>query len=558
MYSHSDVPGRGSLPFLVIRSLVRSVVGAGDIVELALRRTSRRVGFVLGRTAYAALMLGIIALVLANETDASDLPNYGYYIFAVIASLQLAVAFFAPPVLLAHAVAQERRQGTVGMLMVTHTRPELVVRGLVTSRLLVLLAIFLGGAPVASIAGLLGGVSFEEIAYLVLASLMIAFLGASLGAYLGADLPPRYAALLSFFVTLVLIWLMQYPLMILMFAGAALVSGAGMPKWLLAFTFVCVLTPFFLFIHRFFTRQAARALIRRQGESYAPVPPAPRKTPQTGSPATAPEAVRPAPRRPGPQRDQSLARLLSPRLSQLPIIYLIGAMAVAAAAATFTFALPEEPVVLSVIRVLLRVMLAAAATSLLVATLLAASFYPAVRISAFRSDATLVLVALTPINLGRTFRKLELRALAVLLSALVVAWLLLAPAPEKPELAWFAGLLTSFLPSAAFTLLLGSFAFWVGTLVRSTGRAIGVMVVLWVILLASLLFSAIFELALHHPLGVPFGVFSEKMSPEYVLGYTALTALFSLAFHFVSRRRMMRIWREPFESITRAGPVFET
>lgn len=527
------------------RILLVTFVGAIDIVELALRRVARRHGFLWGRSLYAVVLLSVILLTAATASGRpEDLPSYGRYVFGCLCAIQLSVALFFPPVMMAHTLAQERRRGTIGMLLLCHRSPAHVVRGLLTSRLLVLLAIFLAGAPVASMAAMMGGVSAHEIVLLVLSSVALALFGGSLGALLGADTAPRAAPFLAFVATLLALWLLHYPLVLL--GVLSMVLASSLPVWLIVVLLCAIVTPLLLLFHGFMTRQAGNALLRRLGE-VGPLPPQP-SAPKAPDAATATNGAAPAARRtPRGARSQDLLRLFSRELAGVSLVRPAGLLLGLAVVSVGVAVIPGTPI-LGIVRGMLASILGLGGFLLLGALVLAVSFYPVYRISQLRSDATLVLVAMAPLDPGDLLAQMERTVLAVValgVTAFASTMLPLLAGEEAlapARLAVSTGLLFSLVG------FVGALSAWIGSRARSTLRGIVSMMGVWVGALASLALGA-FGGITFHPLVAPFSFALDK-GPDFG-GTTFTWVLLPCAFllRTATARRLRSIWREPFEAL---------
>ena len=103
------------------------------------------------------------------------------FFFSLHQAMLVAILLFAPA-LTADCLSRERREGTLGLLFLTHLRSEEVVLGKGFVHMLRGAALWLSALPVLSIAIFLGGVSWLDIAsaFTLQISLMVLALGAGL------------------------------------------------------------------------------------------------------------------------------------------------------------------------------------------------------------------------------------------------------------------------------------------------------------------------------------------------------------------------------------------
>ncbi len=517
-----------SIPRLVCRLIVaflRSLAGPREVIEMALRRSSRHRSLYLLRTLYAALLLTSVALISATVKSASALPHYGSYLFTLQAVLQIGIAILVPPALMAQVIATERGKGTATLLLLAARNPAAVVRGLISSKLLLFLAVFLGGAPVASMAALLGGVSLSSILLLTLGSIFLAYLGASLGALLGADLPVRSAPFVALVATIFLAWLLTYPTAILAVAVAAL-QESGLPLWLTLILVSGLLLPFALLFVWLITREAGKALLR----NLTPVARKKRRL----------RAVRRV-------RHDALDRILSPALLRfrvpawlLLLPPLIGLLAA-----------PLD--VSSALGILVRVAAGYVMGVALILSFLFCSIYPAYRVARLRSDPMLILLALTPVDLVGLFRKTQRRIVAVVIFGITISSGLSIPLLVSGP--GFGGLPMAVLLLTALLAALTAVSFYIGSRASSPARAVTTMLVAWVISFVLLPVAGSLGVISFYPLAAPFAAVAGSGQPGYYLPTLALLPI-GLLLGRATARRLRRALREPYEAMARGDLAF--
>ncbi|MFN7972429.1 MAG: hypothetical protein U0166_08780 [Acidobacteriota bacterium] len=522
---------------ILLRGTLRTFFGARDIVLLAMRRASRRRGPVWGRIAYSIALFGVIlATASRGMQNADQLPHAGRNLFIAQTLIQGFVAFIFPPMLMAQAVADERRRGTILLLLLTHKNPAHVVRGLLTSRLLLMFAIFMGGAPVAAIAAQLGGVSWQDILYLTAGSLALATLGASVGAYFGADLPPKLAPFFACVVNLGLLWFFYYPVLILVALGFGL-SAIHVPAVAVAAIIIASVGVMLAIVHRFLTREAGKALIRRTGDAHVvPLPP-PRKPSHTRAARKLKrlEAMR--------ALEPDAGIFITPRIATFAALASL-------AVALLVIAIPHRPAAFEILGGVLSGGLAFGGATIVLVVLAGAAFYPAIRLSSFRGDPTTVILALTPFDGSLLLPGLERRLLVLFGVPFTVAalWILPACINGAVPLSLYA---QSVLATACLVLACLALSELVGIGERRPIRAIGAMVIVAATALATLLFLPE-KLQILHPLAVPVTLLAGAITTPMQAATCYALLPVALAVRFIAHRRLSKMWREPFESMGEA------
>ena len=137
----------------------------------------RRERTFVARSVYAGLLLLLVGtawLVMTGTqliSDTGDFARFGIALFRLLAPLQLVMMLFFAAVLSASAVAQEKDRKTLLLLLLTHlSNSELVLGKLLASLLEVLLFLIIS-LPIFLLTALLGGVSYPQIARVLLVTL---------------------------------------------------------------------------------------------------------------------------------------------------------------------------------------------------------------------------------------------------------------------------------------------------------------------------------------------------------------------------------------------------
>ncbi|MBR4833730.1 MAG: hypothetical protein IKU86_05265 [Thermoguttaceae bacterium] len=166
----------------------------------------------VGRAVYGGfLLLTISAAWLATTgtqrvEDVGDFARFGAALFGLLAPLQAVVVLFFSAMLAAAAVGQEKDRKTLLLLLLTRlSNCELALGKLASSLLQILTFVFLS-TPIFLAVAVLGGVSYAQIARVLLATLFAMAAAGSLGSCLALWRDKTFQALSSTILTLT-IWL---------------------------------------------------------------------------------------------------------------------------------------------------------------------------------------------------------------------------------------------------------------------------------------------------------------------------------------------------------------
>jgi ABC-type transport system involved in multi-copper enzyme maturation permease subunit len=128
-----------------------------------------------------------VALVLAKETAVLGGKTHGPWLFALLHTALSAVLATSCPLLCADSLARERREGTLGLLLLTPLRPSEIVLGKMATHLLRAFTLWLSVTPVLVVPLLVGGIAGADIGFalaleggVVLGSIAAGFLASSL------------------------------------------------------------------------------------------------------------------------------------------------------------------------------------------------------------------------------------------------------------------------------------------------------------------------------------------------------------------------------------------
>ncbi len=142
-----------------------------------------RTPFVL-RTVYGALIAMPVVMMLSNNSrqwNGADLANLGYQAFTILVWFQSFLALALGGLMGVVSIVVERRERTLGLVMLSPVKPAELVLGKLTALMALLSTVLLAGLPVYALVGWAGGVDYLWFACLVLLSVALAVLGIAAG-----------------------------------------------------------------------------------------------------------------------------------------------------------------------------------------------------------------------------------------------------------------------------------------------------------------------------------------------------------------------------------------
>ncbi|MEZ6118039.1 MAG: hypothetical protein R3C28_15910 [Pirellulaceae bacterium] len=143
------------------------------------------------RTVYAAVLFGVMCtawLLLAGTQvirGIEDMSRFGAILFQILVPLQMAVVLFMAALTTASAVSLEKDRKTILLLLLTRLNNSELVLGKLAASLIHVYSMILASAPVLAFSMLFGGISLEQVARVLLVTLLGATAAGSLGALFG-------------------------------------------------------------------------------------------------------------------------------------------------------------------------------------------------------------------------------------------------------------------------------------------------------------------------------------------------------------------------------------
>ncbi len=175
----------------------------GVILQREAIRQSRRWQTYALRFAFSGMLIGMVAYSLAEfvGSDAASLAYLGRGLFQFYIGLQLAVACFVAPILVATGILEEREAKTLDLLAISGLQPQQILNGKVGSRLLALLTIIAAGAPVLALIVSFGGISVWQVLNATINTAVLAIMLGVIGGFCAlfarkGPIPPLIGAML--------------------------------------------------------------------------------------------------------------------------------------------------------------------------------------------------------------------------------------------------------------------------------------------------------------------------------------------------------------------------
>ena len=115
--------------------------------------------------------------------NVGDMARFGAVLFQILAPLQLALLVFLAAFGVAGAVAQEKDRRTLILLLMTRLNNCELVLGKLLAALLDVLIMLAAAVPLFMLATLFGGISFGQVAKVILVTLTSVLAAGSLGSF---------------------------------------------------------------------------------------------------------------------------------------------------------------------------------------------------------------------------------------------------------------------------------------------------------------------------------------------------------------------------------------
>src|SRR3954452_20633004 len=164
----------------------RSWPGLGPVFAYEWLTASRRwQGYALRSLLVLLLLLGLSGVWLGSHDGAGELSiqqvaEIGRGVYAVTTLIVLGLVGLAAPAATAGGICLDKARGNLTLLLATDLSDAEIVLGKLAARLVPVLGMILGAAPVLAIASLFGGISAVELVGALLVVLACALFGCTL------------------------------------------------------------------------------------------------------------------------------------------------------------------------------------------------------------------------------------------------------------------------------------------------------------------------------------------------------------------------------------------
>ncbi len=223
------------------------------IVKKDLQVTARSMRISWGLFAYeGVLVLAFLLamLVIQEETQrfysSGNVYSYLVYLFPVVAIVQVCIVALIMPIITASSISGEKERQTFDIMLTTCMSPFSIVLGKVFSAVLRILFFVIASLPIMGMSFVVGGLSWINLLYFLLAVTLLAIFSGSIGILCSAFCRKSIAAvILSFVIYFVVFGLTFLPLLLMAIFGR---SGNNVGEAMLPLLFNPI-----LFFEEFFT-----------------------------------------------------------------------------------------------------------------------------------------------------------------------------------------------------------------------------------------------------------------------------------------------------------------
>lgn len=158
------------------------------IVKKDLQVAARSMRLSWGLFAYEAVltMAFLLALIFIQSEVSYVYSNnnvYGYlvYLFPVLAIVQVCIVALIVPIITASSISGEKERQTFDIMLTTCMSPIAIVLGKVVSAVLRILFYVVAGMPIMALSFVVGGMSWSNLFYFLLALILFAVFSGSIG-----------------------------------------------------------------------------------------------------------------------------------------------------------------------------------------------------------------------------------------------------------------------------------------------------------------------------------------------------------------------------------------
>ncbi len=198
------------------------------IVKKDLQVAARSMRLSWGLFAYEAILtmaylLAMVIIQLENDNiyySANNIYASMVYLFPVVAVVQVCVVALIMPIITASSISGEKERQTFDIMLTTCMSPFSIVLGKVTSAVLRIMFYVVASTPIMALAFVVGGLSWLNLLYFMLAVIMFSVFCGSIGILCSAFCKKSITAvILSFAIYFVLYGVSYIPVVIMLIIG---------------------------------------------------------------------------------------------------------------------------------------------------------------------------------------------------------------------------------------------------------------------------------------------------------------------------------------------------
>lgn len=198
------------------------------IVKKDLQVSARSMRLSWGLFAYELVLTLAFLLALAIIQEESsyiyssgNIYSYLIYLFPVIAIVQVCIVALITPIITASSISGEKERQTFDIMLTTCMSPFSIVSGKVISAVLRIMFYVVAGMPIMALSFVVGGLSWSNLFYFLLAVILLAVFSGSIGILCSAFCRKSITAVIMAFGFYFVIYGMTFlPLLIQSFFGS--------------------------------------------------------------------------------------------------------------------------------------------------------------------------------------------------------------------------------------------------------------------------------------------------------------------------------------------------
>lgn len=188
------------------------------IVKKDLQVAARSMRLSWGLFAYEALLaiaylLALVVIQQENDSiyyNAQNIYSYLVYLFPVVAITQVCIVALILPIMTASSISGERERQTFDIMLTTCMSPFSIVLGKVVSAVLRILFYVVASTPIMALAFVVGGLSWMNLLYFLLAMILFSVFSGSIGILCSAFSRKSITAVIMSFAIYVIIYGLCY------------------------------------------------------------------------------------------------------------------------------------------------------------------------------------------------------------------------------------------------------------------------------------------------------------------------------------------------------------